>query len=243
MNRLRKLNKKQAELELSSQETEKLKTDYFNRLDTDPEYALEIDPTNKYGFHETEKDFIRFYMDFKNVLSAGELAGIDEDTAKELFKRFDVQSEIRRLSVALYQKQFAKKLLSLDQIGGYLSSLLTGENVPLVDQLKTNEKLRVVELLIRLNEINKGAMQDPSIILEKDIDYQLKDLSVGTIKQLLSQSNRKSQSNDKEEIIDKLDPDGVLSIEEKSYLNSLSTQELLTILEDTNKNTRRKKKS
>jgi len=56
-------------------------------------------------------------------------------------------------------------------------------------------------------------------------------LSLSTIQQLLSQSNN---MKDKNESIRQMD-DGNLSIEEKAYLQSLPTQDLLQLIEDTNK--------
>lgn len=236
MGRKKKIQSK--ELTITPTEVAQLQKEYAKEIDEDPQYSLEPDPTGELQMSETQKDFIRHYVEFKNINTAAELTYIDADTAKAFFVAYNTQQEIRRINRALYHRQFASKLVSLDDIGGYLSSLLTGDNVPLADQLKTTEKLRVVELLLRVNEMKSQSMQDPSQLAHSDIESQLKNLSVKTIQQLLVQNNTVviQQKND---AINKLD-DGTLSVEEKAYLSSLPTSELLKLIDETNKEVKTK---
>lgn len=236
MGRKKKIQSK--ELTITPTDVAQLQKEYAKEIDEDPQYSLEPDPTGELQMSETQKDFIRHYVEFKNINTAAELTYIDADTAKAFFVAYNTQQEIRRINRALYHRQFAAKLVSLDDIGGYLSSLLTGDNVPLADQLKTTEKLRVVELLLRVNEMKSQSMQDPSQLAHSDIESQLKNLSVKTIQQLLVQNNTVviQQKND---AINKLD-DGTLSVEEKAYLSSLPTSELLKLIDETNKEVKTK---
>lgn len=236
MGRKKKIQSK--ELTITPTEVAQLQKEYAKEIEEDPQYSLEPDPTGELQMSETQKDFIRHYVEFKNINTAAELTYIDADTAKAFFVAYNTQQEIRRINRALYHRQFASKLVSLDDIGGYLSSLLTGDNVPLADQLKTTEKLRVVELLLRVNEMKSQSMQDPSQLAHSDIESQLKNLSVKTIQQLLVQNNTVviQQKND---AINKLD-DGTLSVEEKAYLSSLPTSELLKLIDETNKEVKTK---
>jgi hypothetical protein len=236
MGRKKKIQSK--ELIITPTDVAQLQKEYAKEIDEDPQYSLEPDPTGELQMSETQKDFIRHYVEFKNINTAAELTYIDADTAKAFFVAYNTQQEIRRINRALYHRQFASKLVSLDDIGGYLSSLLTGDNVPLADQLKTTEKLRVVELLLRVNEMKSQSMQDPSQLAHSDIESQLKNLSVKTIQQLLVQNNTVvvQQKND---AINKLD-DGTLSVEEKAYLSSLPMSELLKLIDETNKEVKTK---
>lgn len=236
MGRKKKIQSK--ELTITPTDVAQLQKEYAKEIDEDPQYSLEPDPTGELQMSETQKDFIRHYVEFKNINTAAELTYIDADTAKAFFVAYNTQQEIRRINRALYHRQFAAKLVSLDDIGGYLSSLLTGDNVPLADQLKTTEKLRVVELLLKVNEMKSQSMQDPSQLAHSDIESQLKNLSVKTIQQLLVQNNTVviQQKND---AINKLD-DGTLSVEEKAYLSSLPTSELLKLIDETNKEVKTK---
>ena len=227
------LQQKQQELVKSTEEVNALQIEHLNELDLNPKYSLDVDPENKYNMTKLKKDFVRHYIEFRNVNTAAELCGIDQDTAKQFFIDYAVQCEIRRINLALYQRQFASRLLTLDEIGGYLSSLLTNEFVPLAERLTTTEKLRVVDMIIKLNEMKKDGMNNPSNLMNQNINVQIKNLSVATIKQLLDTSNQIPAEN--VQIIDKIDEQSTLSPEEKSYLETLSTSDLLQILDDNNK--------
>ena len=224
------MRKKQTQLPmLTPKQQEDVQLQIFEELNTNPEFSLEPDPTGLLKLDDIKKSFIKHYVQFKSIGTAAELTGIDMDIAKQCFNDYDVQNEIRRINRALYQRQFCNKLISIDDIAGYLTSLLTNENVPIADQLKTNEKLRVVELLLRLNEL-KASMNDPQNMMSKDITSEIKNLSVKTIQQLLEQNDSIKQKN---KLISSIDT-GNLTMEEKSYLQSLSLQELLKLIEDIN---------
>lgn len=209
-----------------------LQNNYIDEIKTNLDYSLEIDPYHKYNFTPDQIEFIRNYIQFKNVATAAELSKIDVDKGKEYFLNYNIQKEIRRIHSALYQRQFCSKLLSLDQMGGYLTSLLTDSNVPIADRLTSSEKLKVIDIMLKITEMKAEGMAQPEIIIEKDLDEQIKDLSVDTIKHLLEQ---KSDKNKKQEMISKMDKDSTLSLEEKSYLQTLPTSELLKILNEINK--------
>lgn len=200
---------------------------YLKELDTNPKYSLEVDPLDKYHFCDAQKDFIKFYCDYKNVGTAAELACIDIELAKAYFISFDTQSEIRRINLAMYQRQFATKLASIDQIGGYLTSLLI-DAVPTADRLKTTDKLRVAQMIIDLNKLKIEGFSDPATVMSKDLDLQIKDLSIETIKTLLQQSNPKTKKT-----IDVTNFSEVLTPEESAYLETLPTDDLLKIIEET----------
>lgn len=221
--------KKKQEVMLTQEQSTALQEQLTQELNTNPEFSLDVDPTGSLKLDSAQKAFIAHYVQFKSVGTAADLAGISMDEAKIIFADYKSQNEIRRIHRALYQRQFAAKLLSVDALGGYLSSLLTGENVPLADQLKTGEKLRVVELLLRLNELKAG-MTDPKEIQQTDISIQIKELSVNAIQQLLVQNNTLKEKN---KAINSID-DGSLTMEEKDYLRSLPLPELLQMINETN---------
>ena len=219
-------------LSISEQQANALQADYVAELNTNPKYSLEPDPTGDLQLTVVDKEFINYYVQFKNVNTVAQIMKLNQEAANELFIKYDIQQEIRRINAALYQRQFASKLLSLDEIGGYLSSLLTDTFVPLADQLKPMEKLRVVDTLLKITELKRASIVNPTLIMAKDIDIQLKDLSVETIKNLLAQTTNVEHKN---EIIEEIDEDNVLTVEEKAYLESLPTKELLKLVDDTNK--------
>lgn len=225
------LIKKEQELATISQDTQALQAAHKEELETNPKYSLEVDPENKYGMSDLQKTFVKHYVEFKNVNTAAELTGIDQEIAKQYFIAYSSQQEIRRINLALYQRQFANRLITLDEIGGYLTSLLTGENVPLGDQLKINDKLRVVQMLIDLNKFKAGAIQDPTVVMARDINVQLKNLSVTTIRQLIK---TKATMDEKQDVIEVFDENSTLTPEEQAYLSTLPTDQLLELIEQTN---------
>lgn len=222
-------------IEVSRQATA-LQKEYISDLDTNPKYSLEVDPENKYHMSEQQKEFIKHYVNFKSVATAAEICGIDMDIAKAYFVSFQSQAEIRRINLALYQRQFANKLLTLDEIGGYLTSLITDENVPLADQLKTIDKLKVISMLIDLNKTKIESLSNPTTIMAQDLDIEIKNLSIQTIQQLL-------KAEKKPKVIETGEFAEVLSPEENAYLSTLSTKELLNLIDETNKGDKKDDKS
>lgn len=201
---------------------------YSEMLESTPKYSLSVDPENKYDMTEAQKKFIKFYIDTKNINFAAELAGITSEEALAYFASYSSQQEIRRINLALFHRQFNAKMLTLDQIGAYLTSLLSGVNVPLADQLKSSDKLKVVDLLIKLNELKDRALNDPSVVAFSDIDTQIKDLSLTTIKQLLANTKKKNT--------DELVFTGTLTPEEYAYLKTLPSKDILALVEQYNSN-------
>lgn len=220
--------KKEVKEIITIDEAKDLQKSYEGELETNPKYSLEVDPENKYGMSDEQKEFIRQYVQFKSIATAAELTGIEPEIAKQYFIAWNSQQEIRRINLALYHRQFATKLLDLDEIGGYLTSLLTDENVPIGDRLRTNDKLKVVDLLIKLNEMKINGLQNPNKLMNVDIAMQIKNLSIQTIQQLLLQS-------DKNEAKTKTVDDENLTFEEKAYLSTLSGDQILKLLDSVNK--------
>lgn len=227
----RKKNKKD-NLLVPGKQKQELQVNYISELETNPKYSLDVDPENKYKFSGELKNFIQQFIQFKNVNTAAEVCGIEKEEAWQIFTNYDVQKEIRRINMALYQRQFASKLLNLDQIGGYLSSVLTDNFVPLANQISTTDKLKVADMLIKVINMKNQALEDPGEIMNKDIESQVKELSIDTIQQMLKQNNKRKE---RIEILGKINKEDSLSPEEKSYLESLSTDELLKLVNDINK--------
>ena len=225
-----KLDRKTEELAVVEQRSTDLQTQYINELETNPKYSLKVNPEGKYEMTEMQVKFIERYVDVKSVATAAEYCGISMEEARDYYLTYSSQQEIKRINLALYKRQFATKLLSLDEIGGYLTSLLTDDNVASADRLKTPEKLRVAQMLIDLNKLKIDSLNDPSALMSTSIDVQIKNLSVETIRQLLTQEKKKKERIEVEKIVE-----DEVSIEELAYLNTLPTQDLLDFIEDTNK--------
>ena len=175
-----------------------LEEEYYAKIDNDPKYDIVVDPTDKYKMSDTQKEFIANYVQFKNVPLAAKLTNIDEDTAMDYYNQYSTKMEIRRINLALYHRAFASKMLGLDEIGGYLTSLLIGENMAESDKIGTRDKLQVVKLMLEINKMKQETAIGANNIIDYDIQDQLNDLSVDAIKQLIN-SSKKKKSDDGEE--------------------------------------------
>lgn len=217
------------ELTKVEKEAKELETSYLKELDENPKYSLEVDPQGKLGLSEEEKKFVQLYVDYKSIATVAEFMEIKMEIARAYYLSYKCQQEIRRINLALYQRQFAARLLTLDEIGGYLTSLLTDLFVPNGDKLKSTEKLQVVKLLIDINRLKIESLQNPEILMVKEIDTEIKNLSISTIKKLITQD----KLNEKDKLISQLEEDP-LSPEESAFLSTLPTNELLDLIESTN---------
>lgn len=218
-------------------ELDPLEQNYIDKIKTDPKYSLEVDPTGVYHMSDEQKDFIKNYIQFKNIPLAAQLTGIEEGIATQYWQMYSSQQEIRRINLAMYHRQFATKLINIDEIGGYLTSILMDENVPIVERLKTKEKLDVVKLLMEVNKLKQNAMSQPQTIDAVVIEEQLKDLSVESIQHMIAISGDPKNIQEKEDIIQEIHwANNKLSPEELSYLKTLPTNELLKMLDDLKKN-------
>lgn len=194
-----------------------LKTAKSIEIESNPLYSLSVDPEDKYHMSDDQKEFIKAYIQVKNIPLAAELSGIEMDTARVYFFAQSTQNEISRISTALYKRQFSMRLLTLNELAGYLTSQLTDINVPLADRLKPSDKLRVAQMLIDLNKLRLDVQSTTDEDSKETLNEQIKTLSVDTIKQLLGQSEETS-----------------LSKEETDYLKALPPEELLSMLDNLN---------
>jgi len=201
--------------------------EYLAKLNTDPEYSLEVDPTNKYSLSNDQKSFVKLFLQYNNIPIVCELLHIEESVARGYLLQVDIQNELNRIKRARYHRQFANKLLDVNQVGGYLSSLLTDENVPVYEQLSMKQKLHVAELIIKINDMKNKAIDNPRDFIEtKAVEEQVKEMSPKDIKKLINSSQDKKTSLEKELIITQLNKDNDLTDEDIEYLRSLSLDEL-----------------
>ena len=211
-------------------EAEELESGYMKELETNPKYSLEVDPENKYEWTDEEKKFVQLYVDYKSIPTVAEFMNIKVEVARAYYLSYKCQQEIRRINLALYQRQFASRLLNLEEIGGYLTSLLTDSYVPNADQLKPKDKLEVAKMIIDINKLKIDSLHQPEILMVKELDSEIKNLSISTIKRLLYEDKNMREKNN---IIATYEEN--LLPEESALLSTLPTSELLDLIESTNK--------
>ena len=223
---------------LMTEEFKQKQIEYLDTIKNNPQYSLIVDPENKYNLTLQQKEFIGLYCEFKNIQLAAMMSNLELEEAMTLYSSYPCQQEIRRINLAMYQTQFANKLLSLNELGGYLTSLLC-DAVPSGDKLSPSDKLKVAQLILELNKTLKETPNEVKDIVDIPIDTQIKDLSIKSIKALLEANKNKDKiKEEKEKIIESFENFDNFSQEEISFLNTLSTKELLDLLNSMEKETK-----
>lgn len=217
---------------------------YLKSLEDDPKYQIEVDPDNFYEMSSQHKQFVKLFVQYRNLAIVAEIMEITPMLAKDYFTRYSTQQEIRRINTAIYHRQVATNIIAFEDIGSYLSSWLIGADVPEVDRLKKGEKIQVVKLLMDWHKSMREIIQKPEIVTVQTIEDEIKELSVANIKQLLAtksilktneekkQSKPVPNTDNKDELIAHINEDNLLSKEELDYLETLSVKELLALLKE-----------
>lgn len=208
-------------------EVNNLEQNYYALLNTDPKYSLSVDPENKYHFDDKEKDFILQMVQYKNVQFVSTvMLGIPLEEGVELYKSYDIQQEIKRINLAMYARRFATKMADLDQLGGFLTSGLIDENVPVSERWGAKEKLTATKMLINLNMLKKESLNNPPIIEAVEIQKDLEKLNPREIQRLIEYNDEDENEEEKERLIDIINQDNMLSMEELKNLQIMTIEEL-----------------
>lgn len=209
-------------------------------LGEDIRYSLTVDPIGSLGLSDDQKRFLQAYIEFKNIPTAAQIAGIDEKDAMQYFFDSTCRSEIRRINLALYYRKFEKKLLTIDQIGGYLTSLLVDDDVVEAEKLKGRDKLEVAKMIIDLNKLKADSFSNPRTFDNVDFE-EIEELSPEDLKKIIQETVKPSKEKQKEtedldkkkdELIAQLNPNG-LDVSEIAYLKTCTLEELEKLVKET----------
>ena len=207
------------------EDMDRLEDDFQEMIKTDPKYSLEIDPLGKYNFSEKELDFIAYMIQYRNVqFVTTVLMNIPLEEGVEIYKSYNVQAEIKRINIAMYARRFATKMADLDQLGGYLTSGLIDENMPIAERWGPKEKLTAAKLLINLNILKKKSLNSPQVVEVVEIQKDLEKLSPNELKQLIEYND--DENLEKEKLIEIINEDNLLSMEELKNLRMMTIEEL-----------------
>lgn len=208
-----------------------LDEDYKLMIHTDPKYSIDIDPTGRYNFDEKTKDLIKWMIQYRNVQFVSTvMMNIPVEEGIEIYQRYDVQSEIKRINMAMYARRFTSKMADLDALGGYLTSGLIDENVPIAERWSPKDKLTATKMLMTLNAMKKKGYQDPITVEGVEIQEDLAKLSPNDLKQLIEINDEDPE--EKEALIDLINADGLLSMEEIKNLRMMSISELQSLVDE-----------
>lgn len=205
--------------------------DYVEDIESNPLYSTTPDPEGKLGLNEDMIKFIENYVQTKNISLASNLAGITPQKGRAYYNNYIIANEIRRINQALVHRQFSTKMLNLTQVGGWLTSQITGKDVPVVDRLSPRERLSAAKLIVDINELQMRGFTSPQKVLDfSTIQDDVKDMSVDDIKKLISTTKGENALEEKEKIINAINSDGTLSPDDLSSLRASSIEELKDIL-------------
>lgn len=204
---------------------------YLEKLDEKNKYSLKIDPENLYQLDDTRKLFIYNYIQHRNIPLAAKLTGINENQGIALYKEHAIREEIDRITMALYVRNFTQKMLTVEEIGSYLTAIIT-DQVPEADKLSTKDKVPVLKMLIDINTLKKDGLNNPQIIDAQEFETDVKNMSVKAIKQLIEASQSPEENTDKEELINQINKDDMMTPQELDFLKTLNKQQLFEILND-----------
>ena len=228
-----KINKK-SKKKISLNEVKTIENEFGEELVTNPKFSLQVNPEGLYNFTEQEIEFIQNMVQYKNVKFVSEvLLKIPLEEGLKLYKQYNVQEEIKRINLSLYARRFYTKMADLDQLGGYLTTALTDENVVVADRLDAKDKLKAAQLLIELNKLKMDIIENPDVIDVSEVETDIRNLSVKQIENLIENSEEIDKTIEKKtELINFIDKDNLLTSEEIVYLKSLSINELEKLVKE-----------
>lgn len=207
-------------------------------LQTDPKYSLEIDPTGELGMSVAEKKLLKTYMDCRSLPMACELCGISLEDGKKMFYDDNSCNERMRLNRAKNYRKFMNRLLSVDEIGGYLTSMLMDEDNVSEAPLSTKDKIAIVHEIVSLNKLKAEAYNNPRILENVEFtENDIQDLTPEDLKKLIDETKRGKAdiTARKHELINEFDKDRTLDSTDLDYLMSCSVQELERLVDEKRK--------
>lgn len=206
-------------------------------LEKDPEFSLEPDPTGALGLTEQQKKFLISYGEFRSIPLASQLVGITEEEGRDFFFDPICKAERERINRVRNYRKFSRRLLTIDEVGGYLTSLLIDEDVGAGDQLSSKDKLQITKQIIDLNKLKAEAFSNPATVIDADYeDVGVKDLTPEELKDLIEKTKEEKHDNSarKNELIAQINKDKLLDGSELDYFYTCSVKELEKLLKEQN---------
>ena len=117
------------------------------------------------------------------------------------------------------------------EFGGWLTALLMDDTLE-GDKVNSKQKLKIAQMLIDLHKLKAESLDNPGLLINKDVNVDLKDLSIETIKNLIYNSEQLETKNN---AINRLKERNDLTYEDIEYLKTLNTNTLLSFVNDLEK--------
>lgn len=213
-------------------------SDLTRLMETDPKYSLEVDPTNKYGFTNIKKACIAAYVQYRNIAYCARLCNIPEEECQKYLIEPEVRSELDRINHALYQRQITRRMLTIDEIGGYLSSLIVDETFE-ADRLSPRDKLSAIRVLIDVTKTKNSMIANGGGNVVYDVEPDVEKMDVNQIKDVIKTIQQSKVSPDEhEQKVDLIKSilQSQPSLSDEAYLQTLSIADLMALEKEVNSN-------
>lgn len=189
----------------------------------------EWDPTGCHKFTDREKEFIRTWLQWENIPMTAQALHCQINEVTDKLNDYYIYNEIRRLEAQLNAFRLKTKIMSLDEMQAYLSSMILDDNVPIGLRLSQKDKLLAMRLLNEVKRTkNEAYTGNVSVIDAIPAPNDLQQLSVDTIKALLEHHDDQDEKNEVIQELLSLIDDKTIG---RSELSNLSLHELQTLKE------------
>lgn len=204
-------------------------------FENDPAYSLLPDPTGTLQLTENQKKFIECYIEFHSIPYASQLAGITEEEGRDIYFDPVCKEERRRIGRVLNYRRFSRRLLTVDEVGGYLTSLLMDEDFGAGDALTAKDKLQVTRQIIDINKLKAEAYNNPKIIENVDFtEAEMEELTPEDLKTLIEETKKGKHNSDGEKraLIAELNKNNDFDSTDIEYMWGCSVEELEQLLRE-----------
>lgn len=171
--------------EMKKKDNENLGVAYLEELSKDKRYSLEVDSAGHYNLDEQHKLFIYLYSHYENLKKVCELMEIEEHLGRDYLLRYATQQELRRLNLARYHRRIATNMISYQDLGSYMSSLLISDVNTEGDKLSQSNKLQLIRLMMDWHKGMLEFTQHPEELIHQSVEEELEELKASDIKELL----------------------------------------------------------
>lgn len=128
-----------------------------------------INSQHEHFMTDTQKEFVLLYSQYHDPFVVGDMLRLTREETVEVWSNYYVQRALEELGQIMFHKQLVAKLDSIDELGGYLTSLLTDQDIPQCDKLSPKDKLAVCKLIIQLNEFKASLFVNSPDFIYKDL--------------------------------------------------------------------------
>lgn len=147
-------------------------------------------PTN---LSNSQRDFITIFYQTNSLNMTKNLLNLSVDDVVFLYKDPLVRDILRKLEVERQKKLFKRKMLSLEELGIYLSNHLVDYDLPLSEKFDNKEKLDASKLLLDIHKTMNSYVENPNVLMSQTNiknELNIEKLEVSELKELLSKLDK-----------------------------------------------------